>query len=290
MNPAQKIEYKRMKIEGVNIFYREAGPKDATPILLLHGFPSSSHMYRDLIVDLKEDFHLIAPDYPGFGNSDMPPMSEFDYSFDRLAEIIEKFVVAKKLGKFYLYMQDYGGPIGMRLATKHPEWIKGIIIQNANIYLEGVGEALANPIMPFWQNRNPETEAPLRGLLTLEGTKLQYQAGAGNLERLNPAAWEMDQLKLDRQGNTDIQLALLHDYKNNVPLFEVWQNFFRTTKPATLITWGKGDPFFVEAGAHAYLKDVPHAELHLLDSGHFALEECHEEIASHIFAFVKSSR
>ena len=283
-----KTQYKNVKIEGVNVFYREAGASTATPILLLHGFPSSSHMYRDLISDLKGDFRLIAPDYPGFGNSDMPPLSEFGYRFDRLAEIVEKFVLTLKLEKFYLYMQDYGGPIGLRLATKYPERIAGLIIQNANAYMEGVGEALAKPVMPFWQNRTAETEAPLRGLLTIDGTKLQYQAGSKNPETLSPDAWTFDQLKLDRPGNTDIQLALLFDYQNNVPLFEVWQKYFRTHSPRTLIAWGKGDPFFVEAGARAYLRDLPKAELHFLDAGHFALEDHHEEIAELITRFARN--
>lgn len=290
MKNTNKIEYKTMNIDGLNIFYREAGSKDATPIVLLHGFPSSSHMFRDLISDLKNEFLLIAPDYPGFGNSDMPPMSEFRYTFDHLAEIIEKFIIAKKLNKFYLYMQDYGGPIGLRLAAKHPQWIEGLIIQNANVYMEGVGEALAQPVMPFWQNRNAETEAPLRGLLSFDGTKLQYQAGVKNLELLSPDAWTFDQQKIDRPGNAEIQLDLLYDYKNNVPLFEVWQNYLRSNKPATLITWGKNDPFFTEGGARAYLKDIPEAELHWLDSGHFALEDHHEEISEYISAFISKTR
>lgn len=288
MKTQNKIQYKYQKVDGLSIFYREAGAKDKTPILLLHGFPASSHMFRDLIASLKDEFYLIAPDYPAFGNSDMPPMSEFNYTFDQLAQVVENFVVAKRLNGFYLYMQDYGGPIGMRLASRHPEWIKGLIIQNANMYMEGVGEALAKPVMPFWLKRTAETEAPLRGLLSLDGTKMQYQAGVKNVENLSPDAWTFDQLKLDRPGNVDIQLALLHDYQNNVPQFEVWQKYLRTHKPATLIAWGKNDPFFVEAGARAYLKDVPNAKLHLLDTGHFALEDHHEEIARLISDFIEN--
>lgn len=286
MKKNTNIQYKNLRVDGVNIFYRETQATGGTPILLLHGFPSSSHMYRDLMNDLKGEHHLIAPDYPGFGNSDMPPMSEFDYRFDRLAQVIEKFIVALNLNKFYLFMQDYGGPIGLRIATKFPEKIAGLIIQNANSYMEGVGEALAKPVMPFWQNRNADTEAPLRGLLTIDGTKFQYQAGTQNPELLSPDAWTFDQLKLDRPGNTEIQLALLYDYQNNVPLFEVWQAYFRKHSPRTLIAWGKGDPFFTEAGARAYLRDLPKAELHLLDSGHFALEDQHEVVANLVRNFV----
>jgi pimeloyl-ACP methyl ester carboxylesterase len=287
MKTIQKTQHKTQKIDNLNIFYREAGAENAIPILLLHGFPSSSHMFRDLMADLKNDYRLLAPDYPGFGNSDMPFVNEFEYNFEKLTEIIEKFIISLNIEKFYMYMQDYGGPIGMRLAVKHPEWIAGLIIQNSNAYMEGVGEALAKPVMPFWKNRNAETEMPLRGLLSLEGTKLQYQAGTKNSINLNPDAWTFDQLKLDRPGNTDIQLALLYDYQNNVPQFEVWQNYLRIHQPFTLIAWGAGDPFFTVAGAKAYLKDVPKAELHLLDTGHFALEDHHEEIATLIKNFIK---
>ncbi|MDX2301148.1 MAG: alpha/beta hydrolase [Microscillaceae bacterium] len=279
------ITYKKLDVHGLQIFYREAGDASKPTILLLHGFPSSSHMYRDLIADLQDDFHLIAPDYPGFGFSSMPDKSEFSYTFDHIAQVMEQFIDQLGLKKFNLYVHDYGAPIGYRIASKRPELIQSLLIQNANAYLEGLGPNLA-AIPPFWTNRNAETEEPIRGLLSLEGTKFQYLDGAENPENISPDAYYLDQYFLDRPGNSEIQLDLLFDYQNNVPLFDIWQQYFRQHQPSALIIWGENDRFFVEAGARAYQKDLKDTEVHLVNSGHFALEEFHREIAQHITHFL----
>jgi pimeloyl-ACP methyl ester carboxylesterase len=281
-----KTAYHKIKIDGLDIFYREAGPKDAPTIVLLHGFPSSSHMFRDLIAKLQNDFHLIAPDYPGFGYSDSPSVGAFDYTFDNIADIVAKLLAAKNCERYWLFMQDYGGPVGLRLAAAHPERVAGLLVQNANAYMDGVSEMLAAAAMPFWQNRTAATEAPLRGLVTLDGVKMQYLTGVKDAARISPDAWTHDLVSLGRTGNVEAQLALLYNYQSNVPKFAEWQAYFRQHQPPTLITWGKNDPFFTEAGARAYLKDLPKAELHLLDTGHFALEDHTDEIARHMQNFI----
>jgi pimeloyl-ACP methyl ester carboxylesterase len=277
----------KITIAGLDIFYREAGPKNAPTIVLLHGFPSSSHMFRDLIAELQNDFHLIAPDYPGFGYSDSPGVGAFDYTFDNLADIVGKFLAAKNVNRYWLYLQDYGGPVGLRLAAAHPERVAGLLVQNANAYIDGVSEMLASAAMPFWQNRGAATEAPLRGLVTLDGVKMQYLTGVKDPARVSPDAWTHDLVSLARPGNTEAQLALLFNYQSNVPKFTEWQSYFRAHQPPTLITWGRNDPFFTAAGARAYLNDLPQAELHLLDTGHFALEDHSGEIAQHIQNFIR---
>jgi pimeloyl-ACP methyl ester carboxylesterase len=279
--------YHSLAVDGVNIFYREAGPKDAPTLVLLHGFPSSSHMYRELIDRLSPHFHLIAPDYPGFGYSDAPDPDTFTYSFDHLADVIERFLQTLGITRFSLFLQDYGGPLGFRLATHHPERIEALIIQNANAYLEGVTPALA-PIQAYWQDRNETTEAAVRALLRPETTKFQYTQGARSLEQVSPDAWTVDQHFLDRPGNDAIQLALLYDYRTNVELYPEWQAYLRKHLPPTLVVWGQNDPFFGPAGARAYQRDVPEAEIHLLDTGHFALEEDADEIAALIRQFLAS--
>jgi len=280
------VLYKSINIEGINIFYREAGDVTKPLILLLHGFPSSSHMYRDLINDLKNDFHLIAPDYPGFGNSDMPSTDAYEYTFDNLSVTIEKFIDALGLQKFSLYMQDYGAPVGYRIALRRPELITSLLIQNGNAYEEGLGPAIDDG-KRFWANRNEETEGAMPQALTLEGTKFQYLNGTENPEKISPDAYHYDQYFLDREGNDKIQLALLYDYRNNITQYPAWQQWLRTKQPPTLITWGKNDVFFTAEGARAYKKDLPDAEIHLLNTGHFALEEFHEEIAGYIKAFLQ---
>lgn len=290
MSQLSSVQHQTINIDGLDIFYREAGPKHAPTIVLLHGFPSSSHMFRDLIAELQNDFHLIAPDYPGFGYSDSPGVEAFDYTFDNLADIVGKFLAAKNVNRYWLYLQDYGGPVGLRLAAAHPERVAGLLVQNANAYMEGVSEMLASAAMPFWQNRGVATEAPLRGLVTPDGVKMQYLTGVKDPARVSPDAWTHDLVSLGRPGNTEAQLNLLFNYQGNVPKFPEWQAYFRAHQPPTLITWGKGDPFFTEAGARAYLKDLPKAELHLLDTGHFALEDHSNEIAQHIQDFLKRNR
>lgn len=282
-----KPTHNYITLNGLNLFYREAGPTDAPTIVLLHGFPSSSHMFRNLISDLKNEFQIIAPDYPGFGYTDSPGVEAFDYTFDKFAEVISNLLAAKNCNRYWLFMQDYGGPVGLRLAAAHPERGAGLIVQNANAYMEGVSEMLASAAMPFWESRSAVTEAPLRGLTTLDGVKMQYLTGVKDPARISPDAWNHDLVSLGRPGNTEAQLALLFNYQTNIAKFAEWQNYFRQHQPPTLVTWGRNDPFFTEAGARAYLKDLPKAELHLLDTGHFALEDHSEEIARLIQDFLR---
>ncbi len=280
------ITYHHAEVSNLKIFYREAGKKDAPTIVLLHGFPTSSFMFRNLIPLLAETNHVIAPDYPGFGFSDAPSVDDFEYTFDHLANVMEEFLF-KTLGlkKFSIYVQDYGAPIGYRISAAHPEAIDKIVVQNGNAYVVGIGGAF-DPMKPFWANRNAETEEPVRGLLTLETTKFQYLHGANDPSRISPDTYTFDQALLDRPGNNDIQLNLLHNYQSNLPKYESWHEFFRNSQAPMLIVWGKNDPFFTVEGAEAYLKDLPKAQLHLLDTGHFALEEELEFIADKMNQFL----
>ena len=282
------VRYKTVLVDDLSIFYREAGSPENPTLLLLHGFPSSSFMYRDLLADLSDRFHLVAPDYPGFGNSAMPTVDEFEYTFDHLADVVEKFTEALKLDKYALYVQDYGAPIGFRLATRHPERVTAIIAQNGNAYEEGL-TAFWKPLQEgLWANRNEETEKPLRGLLTPEGARFLYVTGARDPERISPDDPDLAYARLSRPGNDAIQLALFYDYRNNPPLYPQWQAYFRQHQPPTLIVWGKNDPAFSEAGAQAFLRDLPNAELHLFDTSHFALEEEADAIAGHIRHFLSA--
>ena len=280
-----RTKYRTVVIDGLDIFYREAGNPANPILLLLHGKPSSSFMFRDLMATLADRFHLVAPDYPGYGYSAMPPVTEFAYTFDRFTEIVEQFTVKLNLTKYSLYVQDYGAPVGFRLATRHPERVKAIITQNGNAYDEGL-TGFWDALRAFWKNRNTETEAPLRELLTLAGTEWQYTEGAGNCELVSPDSWRHDWRGMERPGNLDIQLALLYDYRNNPPLYAQWQAYFREHQPPTLIIWGKNDPIFGAAGAAAFQRDLKDTELILLDGGHFALEEHSPEIAAHIRRFL----
>ena len=277
--------YKSIPVDGLNIFYREAGPASAAAIVLLHGFPSSSHMFRDLIPALADRYRVVAPDYPGFGHSDSPPADRFGYTFDSLSDVMERFLQAVGIERYSLYMQDYGGPVGLRLATRHPERIEALIIQNANAYEEGISPAF-DPLKPFWADRTPATEAPARALLQLDTTILFYTAGVRWRERISPDTWTLDQALLDRPGSDAIQLSLLHDYVANLGRYPEWHAYFRQHRPATLIVWGQNDPFFTVEGARAFQRDLPGSELHLLDTGHFALEEDGEVIAAHIQRFL----
>jgi pimeloyl-ACP methyl ester carboxylesterase len=278
--------YNRVSVKGLEVFYREAGPKDAPTIVLLHGFPSSSHMFRELIPRLADRFHVIAPDYIGFGYSAQPAATEFKYTFDNLTEHVEKLLFdVIGLRKFSVYVQDYGAPVGFRIATRHPEAIEGIIVQNGNAYVEGISPAF-EPLKPFWANRNAETEKPARALLTAETMRFQYTHGAKNLANINPDSYTFDQHFLDRPGNDAIQLDLFHNYPSNVALYDEWHQYFRDKQPRTLIVWGQNDPFFTVEGAKAFLTDLPKAELHLLDTGHFALEEKCVYIADRILEFL----
>jgi pimeloyl-ACP methyl ester carboxylesterase len=278
--------YNRISVKGLEVFYRESGPKDAPTIVLLHGFPSSSHMFRELIPRLADRFHVIAPDYIGFGHSAQPAATKFQYTFDNLTEHVEKLLFdVIGLRKFSIYVQDYGAPVGFRMATRHPEAIDTIIVQNGNAYVEGIGPAF-EPLKPFWANRNTETEKPARALLTARTTQFQYTHGVKNLASISPDSYTFDQHFLDRAGNDAIQLDLFHNYPSNVALYDEWHQYFRDKQPRTLIVWGQNDPFFTVEGAKAFLKDLPKAELHLLDTGHFALEEEGIYIADRILEFL----
>jgi pimeloyl-ACP methyl ester carboxylesterase len=277
--------YRNATIDGLNVFYREAGSPDAPTIVLLHGYPSSSHMFRDLIPQLSGTFHVVAPDYIGFGYSDKPAPGKFEYTFANITAIVEKLLFDHLgLKRFTIFVQDYGAPVGFRLATRHPEAIEGIVVQNGNAYVEGISAAF-DPLKPFWANRTPETEVPVRSLLTRETTVFQYTHGAKNPDNVSPDTYTFDQLNLDRPGSDAIQLDLFHDYPSNVALYDTWHAYFRQYQPKTLIVWGKNDPFFTVEGAQAFLRDLPNAELHLLDTGHFALEEANAFIASQIQEF-----
>jgi pimeloyl-ACP methyl ester carboxylesterase len=277
--------HRTIQVDGLDIFYREAGSPNAPTILLLHGFPTSSHMFRHLIPALADQFHLIAPDYPGFGNSSAPLIDQFDYTFDHLADIIDKFIEAIGLTQYSLYLMDYGAPIGYRIAAKHPERVEALIVQNGNAYEEGLRD-FWNLIKAYWSDRTAANADQLRQLLTLDATKWQYTNGVRNPEAISPDNWNIDQPLLDRPGNSDIQLALFYSYGSNPPLYPQWQEYFRTYQPPTLVVWGKNDDIFPAEGAYPYQRDLKNLEFHLLDTGHFALEEDGDTIAAHIRRFI----
>jgi len=310
--PANAVKYKTVKIDGLDIFYREAGNPNHPTILLLHGFPTSSHMFRDLITELSDQYHLIAPDYPGYGYSSMPAVDKFDYSFDNLANVVDKFIDTVGLKKYSLYLMDYGAPIGFRIAAKYPERIESLIIQNGNAYVEGLDNNFWEPIKAYWKDRgavnqgldndwwknvkaaykkpNMTNDEALRFLLTLGATKWQYTNGVRNVEDINPDTWNHVQALLDRKGNNAIQLQLFYSYGSNPPLYPQWQEYFRKHQPATLIVWGKNDEIFPSAGAHPYKRDLKNVDFHLLDTGHFALEEDSKAIADHIRRFFNNKK
>ncbi len=276
--------YKTLKVDGIQIFYREAGRPSAPTIVLLHGFPSSSHMFRDLMPALAADFHLIAPDYPGFGNSDNPAVGDFDYRFDTLADLMEKFLAALGIERFVPYLMDYGAPIGLRIAERNPERIQALIVQNGNAYEEGLPK-FWDPLRLYWQDKTEANLDPLRFLLTRPATEWQYRNGSRNPEQVSIDAINTDQATLDRLGNHDIQLALFYDYQSNLPLYPRWQEYFRRFQPPTLVVWGKNDEIFGQPGALAFQRDLKDAEIHLLNTGHFALEEESDLIAELIRRF-----
>lgn len=277
--------HKTVKVNGLDIFYREAGPANAPTIVLLHGFPTSSHMFRNLIPALADRYHVIAPDYPGYGQSAMPLVGDFKYTFDNLADVIEGFLGKVGVQRYSLYLMDYGAPVGFRIAVRHPERVQSLIIQNGNAYDEGLRD-FWKPIKAYWSDRSEANAAELRKLLTLEATRWQYTHGTHQLEAISPDNWLVDQTLLDRPGNKDIQLALFYDYGSNPPLYPKWQEYFRQHQPPTLIVWGKNDFIFPADGAHPYRRDLKNVEFHLLDTGHFALEEEGPTIAAHIRAFL----
>ncbi len=276
------IAYRYATVNGHKIFYREAGNPAAPTIILLHGFPSSSFMYRDLIPALADKFHVVAPDYIGFGQSDAPSANEFAYTVDSLTAHVTGLIDQLGLKSYVLYMQDYGGPIGFRIFTQRPDQVKGLIVQNANAYLAGVGDMPRQIFLPLWDHRNAETEAAARGFLAAPTTQFQYTVGARHPEAINPDNWTHDQALLDRPGTDAYQLNLLEDYKTNVGLYDSWHAAFRAHHPKTLIIWGKADPFFVPAGAEAFKADLPDAKLVWLDAGHFVLDENTPQVAAEI--------
>jgi pimeloyl-ACP methyl ester carboxylesterase len=274
------VLHKTVKVGDLDIFYREAGSKDAPTVLLLHGFPTSSQMFRNLIPALADQYHMVAPDYPGYGHSSMPPRDKFNYTFDNLARMIDEFTEKLELTKYALYVQDYGAPVGYRLAAKHPERITAIVVQNGNAYDEGLDNDFWKPIKAYWKEpNNKEKRDALRGFLTYEATKWQYTHGVKNPELVSPDGPAHDQFLLDRKGNDEIQLDLFLSYGTNPPLYPKWQAYFREHQPPLLIAWGKNDQIFPAAGAEPYKRDLKTLEYHLLDAGHFALETDGDTIA-----------
>lgn len=280
------VRYGSVKIENVNVFYRETGSPDKPTLLLLHGFPTSSHMFRNLMLALQDKYHLIAPDYPGYGSSSAPSVKDFEYTFDHLATIVDKFAQAKGLKKYSLYVMDYGAPVGFRLATMHPEKVQALIIQNGNAYDEGL-EDFWKPLRELWKDpKKQENIDPLMKILTIDATKWQYTNGVGDSTKISPENWIIDQAGMDRPGNKDIQMALFYSYGSNPPLYPQWQAYFRKHQPPTIVLWGKNDYIFPPSGATPYKRDLKNIEVHLLPTGHFALEEYGFEMAKHIDMFL----
>lgn len=272
MAPIPVPHYRSATVGGVKIAYVEAGPKDSPVVLLLQGFPTSSHQFRKLIPLLADRYRVIAPDYPGFGESDAPDHRKFEYSFANYATLMDKLLGQLGARRYAIYLFDYGAPVGLRLALKHPERVSALIVQNGNAYVEGLG-AFWDPIKADWSAKSPETREKIGSLVSLETTKFQYTDGMQDVSRIDPANWRHDQPLLDRPGNREIQLDLFRDYGTNVALYPQFQAFFRKYQPPTLIVWGKNDKIFPAAGAVPYRRDLPKAEFHLLDTGHFALED-----------------
>lgn len=284
-NKTDSVHYRTIEINGVDIFYREAGSRDNPTILLLHGFPTSSHMFRNLIEDLKDEFHLVAPDYPGFGNSEQPPMEDFEYSFDNYADLVMEFTNALELDSYSLYLMDYGAPIGFRVATAHPERVETLIIQNGNAYEEGLQE-FWDPIRTYWADPSAKNAESLKFTYSLEGVKWQYTDGTRNPEVISPDNWNNDLSHLTRKGNESIQLKLFYDYGTNPPKYPEWQAYLREHQPPTIVVWGKNDYIFPDSGAYPYLRNLEQIDFHLLNTGHFALEEDGELIADLIAEFI----
>ena len=282
--------FKNIEVNGLKIFYREAGKPTAPKLVLLHGFPASSHQYRNLIPALAEDFHVIAPDYPGFGNSDMPDPKTFAYTFDKTSEIIESFLEKVGFDRFGLYLQDYGGPVGFRIVTRRQDWLEWLIIQNTNAYEVGFTPVWDSLRGAYWKSRTPETEKPLEAFLELETVKLVYTHGHPTPELISPDNWNMDLHYLDRPNARRVQLDFFYDYRTNVDLYPKWQAFLRERQPPTIIFWGQDDIFFTREGGESYLKDLPRAEMHRLNSGHFAVEDCLATIVDKMTAFYKNDR
>jgi pimeloyl-ACP methyl ester carboxylesterase len=282
-----RTHFRTVDVDGTEIFYREAGDRGRPTILLLHSFPSSSHMFRDLIPELAAGYHVIAPDLPGFGRSAKNPRDAFSYTFDNIADVMDRFTVVAGLTRFAVYIFDYGAPVGLRIAVKHPERISAIITQTGNSYLEGLSDAF-NPVQAYWVDPSEKNRAALRGFLTPQTTLFQYTHGVTDLSRVSPDGRGLDDFYLARPGADEIQLDLLLDYASNVAAYPVFQAYFRMQQPPLLAVWGKNDPFFVPLGAEAFKRDLPNAEIHFFDTGHFALETHAKEIGAAIRHFLAS--
>jgi pimeloyl-ACP methyl ester carboxylesterase len=281
-----KTTFNTVKINGVEIFYREAGDRKNPTLVLLHGYPTSSHMYRNLIRDLSDRYHLIAPDYPGYGRSEQPPMAKFEYTFDNFAKIVTALLEKLEIRKYSLYLMDYGAPVGFRIASASPEKVDSLIIQNGCAYEEGL-ETFWDPIKAYWKDRNnKEAENTLRGFHSPDGLKWQYTHNVPDQGLISPDNWEIDLRHLERPENGAIQLALFYDYQHNVTLYPKWQQYFRDHQPQTLIVYGKNDYIFPGSGAEAFKKDLKNLEFHLFETGHFALESFGDEIAAIINDFL----
>jgi len=279
------IQHKVAEVQGLSVFYREAGDPSNPKLVLLGGFPASSHQFRNLIPALADRFHVVSPDYPGFGNSGMPDPAGFDYTFDRLSEVIEGWLRQIGFTRFGLFMQDYGGPVGFRILERNPDAMEWLILQNTNAYEVGFTNAWDGLRHSLWKSRTPEAEAALMPFLELEGIKLVYTHGHRDPSVISPDNWNMDFRFMERPNARRVQLDLFYDYRNNVPLYPKWQAFLRRHRPSTLIFWGQNDIFFTPEGGEAYLADLPDAELHRLDSGHFAVEDSLDRVASNIRRF-----
>jgi len=285
----RRTRYRLVDVDGLKIFYREAGAHRSPALLLLHGFPTSSHMFRDLIPSLANDYRVVAPDLPGFGFSDAPDRAQFKYTFDHLTDVIDRFTTIAGLTRYAIYVFDYGAPVGFRLATRHPERITAIISQNGNAYEEGLSQGW-NPIQRYWKEPTPENRAALRDFLKPEATKSQYLHGVPDASLVAPESYTLDSALLARPGNDEIQLDLFLDYASNVALYPKFQEYFRTQRPPILAVWGKNDPFFLPSGAEAFKRDNPQAEVQFFDTGHFALETHRDDIAAAMRNFLIRTR
>jgi pimeloyl-ACP methyl ester carboxylesterase len=279
------IAYRTADVDGMSVFYREAGPADAPTLLLLHGFPTSSHMFRDLMPLLADEFHLVAPDLPSFGKSDMPNPGQFDYTFDHLADVIDRFTEVLGLDRFAIYVFDYGAPVGFRIAARHPDRITAIITQNGNAYTDGLSDGWG-PVQAYWKDPSPANREAIRSMVAPETTIWQYTHGVPDVTMVSPDGYGLDNFYLARPGADEIQLDLLLNYASNIDQYPAWQEYFRASRPPLLAVWGSNDPFFIPPGAEAFKRDIPDADVRFFPTGHFALETHADEIAAAIIDFL----